>query len=42
VKLQLERLVLRDNITEKQAMSRLNSQMNAEQKRGFANLVIDN
>ncbi len=40
--IQLERLMKRDNINEKEAMARINAQMPVEEKREMANFVIDN
>ncbi|WP_054957070.1 dephospho-CoA kinase [Paenibacillus dakarensis] len=39
---QIERLMERDKITEEQALARLNSQMDIEQKKSMADEVIDN
>jgi len=39
---QLERLILRDGLTEEQAWKRINAQMDIEQKKKVADIVIDN
>ncbi|MDO7906093.1 dephospho-CoA kinase [Paenibacillus sp. JX-17] len=40
--LQLQRLMNRDQITEEQAQARLNAQMDIEQKKSRADIIIDN
>ena len=40
--LQLQRLMKRDNCTESEALSRINNQMDIEEKKSQATLVIDN
>lgn len=39
--LQLERLILRNNLSETEALKRINSQMPQEEKKSFANFLID-
>mgnify|MGYP001816581930 CR=1 FL=1 len=39
---QLQRLKARDNLTDTQALSRINSQMSIEEKKTKATIVIDN
>lgn len=39
---QLKRLVIRDNISEEQAIKRINAQMSIEEKKKYASKVIDN
>ena len=40
--LQIQRLIKRDNSTQEDAISRINNQMDIEEKRNLANFVIDN
>lgn len=40
--IQLQRLMLRDGLTEEQAGLRLSAQMDIEQKKSLADIVIDN
>lgn len=40
--IQLSRLMERDNISEEDAMDKLNAQMNLEEKKKYANKIIDN
>ena len=39
---QKKRLIKRDNLTEEMAMNMINSQLSAEEKRGYCDLIIDN
>ena len=41
-KIQLERLMKRDNLSRKDALSRIKSQMDIEKKRELAHMIIDN
>jgi dephospho-CoA kinase len=40
--IQIKRIIARDNCTEKEAISRINSQMSQEDKAKFADYIIDN
>ena len=40
--IQIERIKNRDNCTEKEAISRINSQMSQQEKQNFADYIIDN
>ena len=40
--IQIERIKNRDNCTEKEAISRINSQMSQQEKQKFADYIIDN
>ena len=39
---QIQRVMERDKLSKVEAVSRINSQMSMEEKRGFANIIIDN
>lgn len=39
---QIQRIISRDKLTKSDAVSRINSQMPVEQKKEFANILIDN
>ncbi|VYU76544.1 dephospho-CoA kinase [Clostridium butyricum] len=39
---QIQRIISRDKLTKSDAVSRINSQMHVEQKKEFANILIDN
>ena len=39
---QIKRIIERDKLTKSDAVSRINSQMSVEQKKEFANIIIDN
>lgn len=42
LKLQLQRLMIRDNLSESEALKRINAQISIEEKRKLADYVIDN